>query len=320
MKNKKFLPGFLLMVIVVVVLLLVENEKKTIADGNTNPYELNYDVYKRVPDSLIAYTETKRFKLDGISPRAIVINKDTIFVAIDQTIQLVNLKGEWLQTIELNAIPNALCQSGDQLVVAFKDYYSIMDLKGIVAYTSPVMNEKTIITSVLVQQGNIVLADAGMRMVYAYDPQGEMVFQTNGKRNKEDLHGFIIPSPYFDMSLDPAGDLWIVNPGQHALENYGTELAYKANWANASFQLDGFSGCCNPAHIRILPDGSFITSEKGMVRIKIYSPDGQLRSVVAPPSKFKDEGHAPDLAVDSNGRIYALDYDANTIRVFEKKK
>jgi hypothetical protein len=82
---------------------------------------------------------------------------------------------------------------------------------------------------------------------------------------------------------------------------------------------EGFSGCCNPAHFTFLPDGRFVTSEKGLVRIKTYKPSGEFEGVVAAPVKFKDEGRAPDIATDSKGNIYALDFDKKMIRVFEPK-
>jgi hypothetical protein len=85
-------------------------------------------------------------------------------------------------------------------------------------------------------------------------------------------------------------------------------------------QTEGFSGCCNPAHFTFLPDGRFVTSEKGLVRIKTYKPSGEFEGVVAAPSKFKNEGEAPDIAADSNGNIYALDFDKKMIRVFEAKQ
>jgi hypothetical protein len=40
---------------------------------------------------------------------------------------------------------------------------------------------------------------------------------------------------------------------------------------------------------------------------------------VAAPAKFVEEGEAPDVAVDKQGRIYALDFDKKTVRVFELK-
>ena len=68
-----------------------------------------------------------------------------------------------------------------------------------------------------------------------------------------------------------------------------------------------------------MADGSFLTSEKGVVRIKIHEPSGELSTVVAPPDKFMEDGEAPDVAVDEEGIVYALDYDRNMIRIFEPK-
>ena len=115
--------------------------------------------------------------------------------------------------------------------------------------------------------------------------------------------------------------MWVVNPGLHTLENYTPEGRLREHWKASGMQTEDFSGCCNPAHFVFCPKASFVTSEKGLVRIKIYKPSGEFLSVVAPPNKFDDkiEGQAPDIAVDSMGNIYALDFDRNVLRVFEKK-
>ena len=46
---------------------------------------------------------------------------------------------------------------------------------------------------------------------------------------------------------------------------------------------------------------------------------GELAKVVAPPDVFKEEGAAPDVAVDDAGVIFALDDDRKMIRIFEHK-
>ena len=69
-----------------------------------------------------------------------------------------------------------------------------------------------------------------------------------------------------------------------------------------------------------MDDGSFVTSEKGMVRIKVFDQSGKLLSVVAPPDLFKEESKAPDVCTDEAGVVYALDFDRNAIRIFEPKK
>ena len=130
-------------------------------------------------------------------------------------------------------------------------------------------------------------------------------------------HGFIIPSPSFDVVVNSYGELWVVNPGKHAIENYTDGGQMRGFWQNNSTDINGFTGCCNPAEIAVLEDGAFVTSEKGMVRIKIHEPSGELRSVVAPPALFREEGKAPEVCADARGNIYVLDFDRNTVRIFE---
>ena len=125
---------------------------------------------------------------------------------------------------------------------------------------------------------------------------------------------------YFDIIVDPDNELWIVNPGLHYIENYTDEGQIRAFWGEASFDIEGFTGCCNPAHIASLPDGSFVTSEKGLLRIKVYKPSGEFECVVASPNKF-DENAAPlDITTDEKGNIYALDITKNTVRIFKRKE
>jgi len=71
--------------------------------------------------------------------------------------------------------------------------------------------------------------------------------------------------------------------------------------------------------IRIGLGSCCVASGKGLVRIKIYDQSGKLLSVVAPPKLFKEEGKAPDICVDEEGIIYALDFDRELVRIFEPK-
>ena len=77
-----------------------------------------------------------------------------------------------------------------------------------------------------------------------------------------------------------------------------------------------FFGCCNPAQLAVLPDGRFVTAEKGIPRVKIYARDGSFQTVVAGPSQLTDT--PADLAADRHGRVLVLDGRAAKVRVFEK--
>jgi hypothetical protein len=90
---------------------------------------------------------------------------------------------------------------------------------------------------------------------------------------------------------------------------------------------DGFCGCCNPAHIAFRSDGTMVTVEKGLVRVKLYSVDQKLLGFVAGPDAFRSTPGGPfsaeldmpllDVAVDANDRILIVDGRSNTVRVFK---
>ncbi|MDA3822578.1 MAG: hypothetical protein PF450_08240, partial [Bacteroidales bacterium] len=173
-------------------------------------------------------------------------------------------------------------------------------------------------TSIAAGADLLYVADAGNRRVLMYDFDGGLKGEFTGQAESSAGHGFIVPSANFDLLVNSSGELWVVNPGKHAIENYDNDGNLLKFWQNISMKIEGFVGCCNPAEFAALPDGSFVTSEKGMVRIKIYDASGKMKSVVAAPEKFEEEGHAPEVTVDENGVVYALDFDRSMVRVFEK--
>jgi len=128
----------------------------------------------------------------------------------------------------------------------------------------------------------------------------------------------VIPSPYFDVAVDPDGFLWAANTGRHSLENYTREGKLRSSWGEFSMEIEGFCGCCNPSHFAILEDGSFVTSEKGIPRVKIYDRLGRLSSVVAGPDRFDIGTVGLDLALDSAQRILVLDPARRKVRTFVK--
>ena len=72
--------------------------------------------------------------------------------------------------------------------------------------------------------------------------------------------------------------------------------------------------------------------KKGLPRVKVFSTDHTLDSVVAGPELFRDNGRAGqvsdqsdgtlgglDTAVDSTGRVFILDIVARDVRVMRRK-
>jgi hypothetical protein len=284
-----------------------------------NPFEYNVDNFKTVDSTLVHFKETRNYRIAFETPTAITISGEKIYLAGDTKIQVIGLDGSLLTEIALTGKPQAIEVSGDKIYAVVGNAVNVLSESGSLLQTWPALTDSALVTAIAASETSVFIADAGNRKVHRFNPDGQLIASFDGKADEGVLHGFIIPSGFFDLDFNPDGDLWVVNPGMHSLENYTEDGRLREHWNNTSMLTEGFSGCCNPAHFTFLPDGRFVTSEKGLVRVKIYKPSGEFDGVVAAPVKFTEEGKAPDVATDSAGNVYALDFDKKMIRVFEKK-
>ena len=110
--------------------------------------------------------------------------------------------------------------------------------------------------------------------------------------------------------------MYVVNPRLLRVEGYTLDGEYETTWGRGSSAVEGFFGCCNPAQLAVLPNGCFVTAEKGIPRVKIYSLRGQFQTVVAGPAQLTDT--PADLATDRYGRVLVLDGRAAKVRCFEQ--
>ncbi len=319
MKNKGIILFLILLAAVIVAVMVADWYSKRPDKMKPNKFEYSVDQFKEVPEELIQYKETKNFNIAFKSPKGITVENDKIYLVGDQKLKIIDLTGKLINEIELDDNPKTVEVAGDSIFVAFKNHIRVIDETGNLYNEWQLETENSMITALAIHGESVFVADAGTRKIIRFSKSGEKLNEIDGKANEDAAHGFIVPSPCFDIDINIEGDLWVVNPGLHALENYTDDGNLREHWKSSGINIEGFSGCCNPAHFTFLPDGSFVTAEKGMVRIKIYKPSGEFSGVVAPPKKFTDEGQAPDLAVDSSGKIYALDFDRKVLRVFEKK-
>lgn len=286
-----------------------------------NPFQYDIREFRKVDEELIHYKESKNFKIGFEEPAGITIANEKIYLVGDKKLKVIDIAGKLISEIELLDEPHTVECSGDKIYIAFEKQIQVFDETGKLQNEWKLTEDNAYITALAVFEGNVFVADAGTRKIIRFTEEGEKLNEFEGKTSEDVLHGFIVPSPYFDIDVNEDGELWVVNPGIHSFENYTFEGNLRTYWKKTSMKTDGFSGCCNPAHYTFLPDGSFVTSEKGMVRIKIHKPSGEFSGVVAAPNKFKNEvdGEAPDVAVDTLGNIYALDFDKKILRVFELK-
>jgi len=182
------------------------------------------------------------------------------------------------------------------------------------------------ITSITVTDEYVFMADAGRRRILKFTKSGNLVQEFGKKDSISGSEGFIIPSTYFDIAYGGFNDLWIVNPGKLQIENFSVSGVKRSDWGEELANGYRFTGCCNPAHFALLPDGSFVTYEKGNDKIKVFDPTGKFRVLVAGAGSFKGKPDfllgrnnlVKDIATDQSGRIYILDA-YNRINIFKEK-
>ncbi len=280
-------------------------------------FDYSLDEFRIVDPSLIHYTELEPILPTLGNLSALAITPDgKIIVGGENAIEVIGGK-----TVPMVGTPSCLAMDdAGTLFVGMRDHVEIFS-KDWKKTSWPPLGEKAFFTSIAVDDWYVYVADAGSRRIWRYKKEGGKPLEIGKKDWANDVRGFNIPSPYFDVAISRTdGSIWAVNPGHHALENYRPDGMPLSKWEAASFGIEGFSGCCNPSHFALMPDGAFVTAEKGLPRVKIHNVDGSLRCVVAAPDQFDDGVVGLDVAVGEQGRIYVLDPSRNQVRIFEEKE
>jgi hypothetical protein len=219
------------------------------------------------------------------------------------------------------------------MYVGLRDHVEVLDAAGQrVASWNP-LGDEAVLTSIARYEQSVFVADAGHRVVLHYDTAGEIVDVIGARDPERNIPGLVVPSPYFDIAMGPDGLLRVASPGNTRIEIYTVDGDLELWWGESSARIEGFCGCCNPVNFAMFEDGSYVTTEKGLIRVKIYNPDGSFRGVVAGPDQLVEGGAARvfksvddakasgfDVAVGADGRVYVLDTIENTVRVFAERK
>jgi hypothetical protein len=290
-------------------------------NNEQNPFEYNIEHFKKSDSALHHYQQTGQ--IDPMLERLFaiaIIDDNRLCISGDDKILMLNRNGGLLTTINCGESVRTLAIDTDGNIYAGKqDHIEIYSQEGLLKARWDSLGSKSLITSIAIGDRYVFAADAGNHIVWKYEKSGTLLARIGEKDETRDIPGFIIPSPYFDVAVDPDGFLWVANTGRHSLENYTDEGGLRSTWGEYSMTIEGFCGCCNPTHFAILENGFFVTSEKGIARVKIYNRIGVLVSVVAGPELFSEGVTGLDLAVDRQGRIYVVDPGIKAVRIFGKK-
>jgi hypothetical protein len=304
-------------------------EEKTAA---ANPFAYDVSRLTRTDPKLITYEEVARWKSPHPEPKRIASGPgDTLYVCAGPYVTAMSPEGAHRLEIPLSDVARCVAVAEDGTIfVGLRDHIEVFEAKGQrqAIWDSP--GKKCWLTALAVRKNDVFAADSGNRVVLRYDKSGKLVSRIGQKNKEREVPGFIIPSPYLDVEIARDGLLRVNNPGRHRVEAYTFGGDYEGAWGKPAMGIEGFCGCCNPIGLALLADGRVVTCEKGLPRVKIYSDQGIFESVVAGTESFPENAKVCsnlndctrgglDAAVDSEGRIYILDFVAADIRVMKRK-
>lgn len=289
---------------------------RVLAASRPEAFEYDLSAFKTIPADRRIGQRVAVFPAGMERPRALAAGPgNRIYIAGDGALRVLEPDGRVARTVKLDGSPSCIAVAADGTVFLGMDRrLDSLALDADEALPGTTLGEKTLLTSLAVDAEHLFAADAHSRRVWIFTRAGALKGQIDGRRYRAE--GFAIPSAHFDIALEGDGRLWIADPGNQRLVLFSLDGQPADPWGAASMRLEDFCGCCNPTDIARLADGSFVTSEKGLPRIKVYRPDRTLRGALAGPSDFEEGVVGLDLAVDGNGRILALDPARKQILVF----
>ena len=319
---KKVFSLAIIAVVTAVIVVCLRYQPGRVIDNCITPTECRFDLSK------LKKTDTNLLIKAGISYittamsnlTALAVDGSNIIVGSRTGVEVLDAGGSRLVGFGVAAPVNCLAVApGGDILAGLKDHIEVYGQDGVkkAGWMSP--DSKTDFTSIAVSSNFVYAADCVNRIIWRFTLSGELLGRIGEKDNGRRKNGFVVPSAFFDVAVAADGSLWVANPGEHRLEHFTADGKFLACWGKAALEADGFCGCCNPSNIAIAPDGSFVTSEKHIVRVKSYDATGAFNGIICGQEEWEKEAVGLDLAVDSKGRILVLDPQADVVRVYARK-
>lgn len=305
--NKRFTMIFSVLIIVVFIVYMVfdtsgpsgiEKMKKNSSDSDSLPEKWQVS-------GVLAVTEGS-LKAVTVSPSG------NIYAGGDSFVSCYNTDRKLVWNLKTPYPVTALSNYGDTIFASTVELILIINTDGKLIDEWGPFEDKSYITSVASNQSRVAYADAGNKMVVLIDKQGrveKIIGQNDGQ--------FILPSPYFDVALDPSNNIYVANTGHRRIETHSPEGMLISSFGEPGMAPGAFCGCCNPAHF-VLTTKGFFTAEKGINRIKALGQAGEFIEFISSRNKFV--ASVPlDLASSDGNTLYAANPADSKLYVFSRK-
>jgi hypothetical protein len=241
----------------------------------------------------------------AVSPEGIIyLGGDSYVKAVDN-----DLNALW--DIKTDEKITALAVSGDTVFASTTETILLISTSGKLITEWGPYEGNSIITSVYSDKQFLAFADAGNKIVYILKKNGELHSMFGQAEEK-----FVVPSPYFDVALSE-GRLFAANTGHRRVETWTTDGKKLSQFGEPGTSPGAFCGCCNPSHFAVIPQG-FVTTEKGINRIKILDHRGDFVEFVSSQNDFIPSIPLDVASVDGI-TIYAANSVNSTLYLFKRK-
>ncbi len=305
-----------------------------VAEREDNPWRYDVESLRRVDPALVHYERFVQFAVGNAAPRRLTVGPDgRVAVAAGRSILVFDPDGRRTADMAVGDLARCVGVAADgRYFVGLRDRVEVFDGKGTRVARWKAVGGKAYLTGIAVGERDVFVADSGNRVVYRHDAEGRVQLRIGERNPGGKIPGLVLPSPFLDVELGADGLLRVNNAGRHAVEVYTRDGELEARWGRPGAAIDSFCGCCNPIGLALLEDGRCVTAEKGLPRVKLYTAEGRLESVVAAPSEFapvhSDErtttvaettNDGLDVAVDAAGRVWVLDLVGATVQGYRRR-
>ncbi len=264
------------------------------------------------PATPTAWRETGGWALDLVHPHALVLAGGQLVAGGDRAVRWYASDGTEQRRAAVDGAVLAMTTGADgSLWLARCGAVERLAADGAVAWRCA-LPDGCLPGGLAVAGGLIWVTDCAGRRVLRFAADGSPADGLSG------CDSFIIPSPWFPLASGSDGLVWVANTGRHRLEAYGGDGRQVRHWGAQGMDVPRFCGCCNPAFVHVLPDGRFVTAEKGSPRVKLHAADGAFAELVAGPDAFHPDTVGLAVAPDGRGGLAVLDPHAGRIRLFKR--